>query len=130
MQYSTTMGRYVNFRPQKSCCLVLKKGVVIHDSPFSITNLEGLPVLIPSITVQPIRFLGRIITHKLSDSESIEAFFLVFLKGLEAINKSFHCGTHKLWILYHLLIPRIRWSLQIYEVPLSTVKKWSRRFHL
>ena len=76
----------MSFRPQKSRCLVLKKGVVIHDSPFSITNLEGLPVLIPSITDQPIRFLGRIITHKLSDSESIEAFFLVFLK---------RSGSHK-----------------------------------
>ena len=102
----------MSFRAQKSRSLVLSKGVVVHDSPFSIKSAEGLSVLIPSINDQLIRFLGRTITHKLSDTECIQKFFLVFLGGLEAINKSFHCGTHKLWILYHHLIPRIRWSFK------------------
>ena len=32
-----------------------------------------------------------------------------------------------MWILHHLLIPRVRWPLQIYEVPISTVTKMDQK---
>ena len=43
------------------------------------------------------------------------------LDGLELINKSFHRGIHKVWILQHLFIPRLRWPLLIYEISVSVV---------
>ena len=42
-------------------------------------------------------------------------------QALVSINKSFHHGIHKLWILQHLLIPRLRWPISIYEVSPSTI---------
>ena len=42
------------------------------------------------------------------------------LTGLKTINKSSFTGSHKLWILHHLLIPKVQWALLIYEVPISS----------
>ena len=39
--------------------------------------------------------------------------------GLSLIDKSYFKDTQKLWILQHLLIPRIQWPLLIYEVSMS-----------
>ena len=39
--------------------------------------------------------------------------------GLNTIYKSSYKGTQKLWILQHLLIPRIQWFLLIYEISIS-----------
>ena len=39
--------------------------------------------------------------------------------GLNIISQSGFKGTQKLWILQHLLIPRIQWSLIIYEILIS-----------
>ena len=40
-------------------------------------------------------------------------------RSLGIIDKSFFKGTQKLWILEHVLIPRIQWPLLVYEVPIS-----------
>ena len=39
--------------------------------------------------------------------------------GLNTINKSSYKGTQKLWILQHLFILRIQWSLLIYDISIS-----------
>ena len=43
------------------------------------------------------------------------------------INKSKHRGIHKVWILQHLLITRLRWPLLIYEIPISLVVELERK---
>ena len=40
------------------------------------------------------------------------------MAGLSVIDKSHFTGTQKLWVLQHLLIPRIQWPLLIYEIPI------------
>ena len=56
------------------------------------------------------------------------------------IDKSFHRGIHKVWILQHLFIPRLRWPLLIYEISISVVlqleqkiscllRKWLKLHH-
>ena len=56
------------------------------------------------------------------------------------INSSKHNGIHKVWILQHLLLPRARWPIQIYEVSSSAVlrleqftsvyiRKWLKLHH-
>ena len=47
--------------------------------------------------------------------------------GLTAISKSYHRDIHKLWILQHLLIPRLRWPLLIYDIPLSSVVRLEQK---
>ena len=63
-----------------------------------------------------MKFLGRIIDGSISDRKSIDELEQKLLEGLKVISKSCFKGSQKLWILQHLLIPRIQWPLLIYEV--------------
>ena len=74
---------------------------------------------IPSIHSVPVKFLGRIINGSLTDRNSIDELQQKLVLGLNIINKSSFKGTQKLWILQHFLIPRIQWSLLIYEISIS-----------
>ena len=66
----------------------------------------------------PVRFLGRIIDGSITDRKSVDELAEKLSDGLKIIDKSPFKGTQKLWILQHLLIPRIQWPLLIYEVPM------------
>ena len=46
---------------------------------------------------------------------------------MKSIDRSHFTGTQKLWILQHLLIPRIQWPLLIYEVPISSAFKLEQK---
>ena len=48
-------------------------------------------------------------------------------KGLSLLDKSAHRGIHKAWILQHLLLPRLRWPLLIYEIPMTVVVKLEQK---
>ena len=61
------------------------------------------------------------ISFALTDKEPKQALTQALYEGLNLINKSKHRAVHKLWIFQHLLIPRLRWPLLIYEIPLSLV---------
>ena len=98
----------MSFRASKSRSIVIQNGRVLDVSPFSFDNEA-----IPSIHSNPVRFLGRSIDVSLCDRQ--------VLYGLELINKSFHRGIHKVWILQHLFIPRLRGPLKIYEISVSVV---------
>ena len=104
------------FRASKSRSIVIQNGRVLDVSPFSFDNEA-----IPSIHSNPVRFLGRTIDVSLCDRQVVSAFKDRVLDGLELINKSFHRGIHKVWILQHLFIPRLRWPLLIYEISVSVV---------
>ena len=64
---------------------------------------------IPSIHSRPVKFLGRIMSGSLSDRNSSAELADKLLAGLKSIDRSHFTGTQKLWILQHLLIPRIQW---------------------
>ena len=106
----------MSFRASKSRSIVIQNGRVLDVSPFSFDNEA-----IPSIHSNPVRFLGRSIDVSLCDRQVVSAFKDQVLYGLELINKSFHRGIHKVWILQHLFIPRLRWPLLIYEISVSIV---------
>ena len=78
--------------------------------------------------------------HFITDREAVNAFKDQVFHGLDLIDKSFHGGIHKVWILQHLFIPRLRWPLLIYEISISVVlqleqktscllRKWLRLHH-
>ena len=72
----------------------------------------------------PIKFLGRVIDDRMSVDELEEKLNT----GLSLIDKSFfgEC-SQKLWVLQHLLVPRIQWPLMIYEVSFSVGTKLEQR---
>ena len=82
---------------------------------------------VPSIHSRPIKFLGRIIDGSISDRNSSAELTDKLLSGLSVIDKPHFTGTPKLWILQHLLIPRIQWPLLIYEIPISLAFKLEQK---
>ena len=118
----------MSFCTAKSRSMVIKKGIVSKESAFTILadNPEH-PENIPSIHQNPIKFLGRSINSSLSDTDAIEKFTTQIIDGLKAIDSSAHRGIHKVWFLHHILIPRARWPLLIYEVSLSAVFKLEQK---
>ena len=125
----------MEFRPDKSRCIVVKKGSVLKETPFSTGVGKGSTI--PSIHSNPIKALGRIVNGELNDKRSVSDIREKLEKGLRTIANSKQNGKAKIWILSHLLIPQIRWPLMIYEVPLKAgielekrvsffIRKWLR----
>ena len=112
----------MTFKPTKSRSIVVVKGRIINSSQLIIVS-DNKIVAIPSILTCPVRFLGRTINHTLSDKDAIDQFISDLYEALQRIDKSNHKGIHKVWILHHLLIPRARWPLLIYEVSITVASK-------
>ena len=94
----------MSLKPSKSKCLVLLDGKVQNDS-FLIITTHNKVETIPSIVNNPVRFLGRSISFDIKDKEQVKAFSLAVTKALALIDKSYHRGIHKFWILQYLLLP-------------------------
>ena len=82
---------------------------------------------ISSIHPRPIKFLGHIIDGSISDRNSSAELADKLLSALSVVDKSHFIGMQKLWILQHLLIPRIQWPLLIYEIPISLAFKLEQK---
>ena len=120
----------LEFRADKSRSIVIVKGRSMNTTPFSVSKASDQPDVsswIPSIHSRPIKFLGRIIDGSISDRNSSAELTDKLLAGLSVIDKSHFTGTQKLWILQHLLIPRIQWPLLIYEIPISLAFKLEQK---
>ena len=97
------------FRSDKSRSIVICKGKSLNCIPFYLSDKNNSNHLsyIPTIHTRPVKFLGRIIDGSLSDRKSIDELQSKLLEGLSVIDKSFFTGSQKVWILQHLLIPKI-----------------------
>ena len=108
--------------------MVIEQGKIVNFCPFKVQTKDSNSCeFVPSIHANPIKFLGRVITASLSDSEKIESVASYFLESLIRIDKSGLRGTQKIWVLEHLLIPQLRWPLLIYEISLTRVMKLEQK---
>ena len=85
---------------------------------------------IPSIADNPVQFLGRTISDALSDKCKADSLTLALTKGLGIISNYGHRIVQKLHTvqkLQHLLVPRLRWPLLIYEIPIFVVTKLEQK---
>ena len=120
----------LEFRADKSCSIAIIKGRSVNTTLFSVPKAKDQPEPsspIPSIHSRPVKFLGHIIDGSLSHRNSSAELADKLLAGLTTIDRSHFTGTQKLWILQHLLIPRIQWPLLIYEVPISLAFKLEQK---
>ena len=120
----------LEFRADKSRSIFIVKDRSMNTTPFSVSKAsdqQDVSSWIPSIHSRPIKFLGRIIDGSISDRNSSAELTDKLLAGLSVIDKSHFTGTQKLWILQHLLIPRIQWPLLIYEIPISLAFKLEQK---
>ena len=120
----------MDFRADKSRCFVVVKGKSMNSTPFCVSKPSDptdFSSYIPSIHSMPIRFLGRTIDGSISDRKAIDELDQKLSSGLTMIDKSSFKGPQKLWILQHLLIPRIQWPLLIYEVSMCHAFKLEQK---
>ena len=108
----------IKFKSEKKNSSILEdtKQQIDKDKVFDISPFSFKGEIIPSIHVNPVRFLGRTIDFTVSDKHSVAKFVTEVLSCLKLIDKSSHKGIHKVWILQNMLIPRLRWLLLIYEI--------------
>ena len=110
--------------------MVIIKGRSMNTTPFSVSSFSDPWVyssFILSIYTQPVKFSGCIIDVSLTDRKSVEELEDKLLPGLKIINGSYFSRTQKLWIMQHLLIPRIHWPLLIYEIPMSLAARHEQK---
>ena len=133
----------MDYRADKSRSIVIIKGKTMNTTPFTASepaNSTDFSCYIPSIQSMPVKFLGRIIDGSISDRKALDELQEKLFVGLKIIDKSSFKGTQKLWILQHLLIPRVQWTLMIYEVPMTFalrleqnistfIRKWLKLHH-
>ena len=99
---------------------MLTDGKFQQDMTLYVSELN-IDVSISSISKQPVKFLGKAISFTVSEENKMKVVSSAVSKGLALISKSFHREVHKVWILQQLLVPRIRWPLFIYEIPILPV---------
>ena len=99
------------FKADKSRSIVIVRGKSMNNTVLRHRTINSLRFHITFIHSVPVKFLGQIINGSLTDRNSIDEFQQILVIGLNTINKSSFKCTQKLWILQHLLIPWIQWSL-------------------
>ena len=109
-------------KPAKLRCFMLTDDTFQQDITIYVPK-SNIDVSIPSISNQPVKFFGKTNSFTISGKDQMEVISLAVSKGLALINKSFHKGVQKVWILQHLLMPRLCWPLLIYEIPTSAVSR-------
>ena len=117
----------MSVKASKSKSLVLDSGKIVHDKSLCIilgANYQSIP---PTIADNPVKVLGTSISDALSDKYQADSLSLALTKGLGLISNSGPRAVQKLWILQHLLVPRLRWSLLIYQIPISVVAKLQKK---
>ena len=117
----------MSVKASTSKSLVLDSGKIVHDKSLCIilgANYQSIP---PTIADNPVKVLGTSISDALSDKYQADSLSLALTKGLGLISNSGPRAVQKLWILQHLLVPRLRWSLLIYQIPISVVAKLQKK---
>ena len=111
----------MRFKAKKSRSLVIIKGKVDDSYRF---NIQGEPI--PSISSNAIKCLGKWYEESLNDKNSINRFEDQVKKGLKAIDKCELPGKYKVWSYQFGLLPRLKWPMMLYEIPITTMEKVER----
>ena len=82
---------------------------------------------IPSIAEKPVRCLGKKMDSSIRDTNASKQLEENIVDGLNILDKSFLLGTSKVWVLQFLLLQQVRWTIMIYDIPLSIVQRLEQR---
>lgn len=107
-------------KPSKSRSVSIVKGKLKQER----FMMEG--EVIPSIQEKSVKSLGRWYTAALNDKEQVVELRKDMVEAINRIDKSFLPGKLKLWCLQFGLLPRIRWPLTVYDIPISEVERLER----
>ena len=117
-------------KPSKSRSLVMVRGRVMNIEPFEVDG-----VVIPCIQKKPVRSLGRMIDHTLSDKSPKEDLEKEIDEAIKKLDRSDLTGTMKVWGYQFMVLAKVGWKLMIYELPMSWVEtvegkinRWLRKW--
>ena len=108
----------MKFNSKKSRTLVIKKGKVLKNCVFKISDER-----IPTVSEAPVKSLGKMFDDTLKDGNNKLSVIAQIEKWLLSVDESELPGKFKVWIFQHGILPRILWPLILYDFPLSTVEK-------
>jgi hypothetical protein len=114
----------MKFKPSKSRSLSLRKGKVNEKAIFTISGQKIL-----TVAEEPVKSLGRWYNSSLKDTDQGKQVKRMAEEGLETIHQTKLQGRFKVWILQFMLIPKLMWPLQIYEIGLTTVEAIERKIN-
>ena len=120
----------MSYRVHKSYSMVIMMGTSMNSAPFSVKKAStptDFSIFMLSIHSQPVKFLVRIIDGSLSDRKSISELEKKLLSSLKVTDRSLFKVAQKLWILQHLLVPKIQWLLMIYEIFISAASNFKKK---
>src|SRR5580692_300862 len=115
---------WMKFKPSKSRSLSLRKGKVDANAIFHISGQ-----VIPKVSEQPVKSLGRWYDCSLKDTAQSKEVIKAASDGLATINATKLQGKFKAWILQFMLIPKLLWPLQVYEIGMSAVETTERKIN-
>ena len=82
--------------------------------------------VIPIIREKSVKSFGRCNSLPVTDRHRWEDLLKQLKYGLLSIDKCDLIAKDKLWCVYFGLIPRLPWSMHLYEVSLSRIEKMKR----
>ena len=119
-------------KSSKSRALVYQKGVTVDwvvDSVIPEDGQLGLKLsgeLIPNVSEKPIKFLGRWIRAEGKDGVIIKATHEDLITYLSRLDLSSLTGLQKCWGYQYMVLPKMKWPLAIYDIPISIVSRWEQ----
>ena len=114
----------MEFKTRKSRSVVIRRGKVTDNCIFKLQGEN-----IPTLKDVPIKCLGKWYHNSLDDKENVKRFKEETIHGLMKIEDSNLPGKFKVWVLQHTLIPKMRWPMMLYEIPVTTMEAVERKIN-
>ena len=102
-------------KPRKCRSLSIKSGKP-EVIDFNLTNEAGNKVIISSVLVKPLKFLGAMITESNTPSAKFELIHDKLKAKLNNIDKSTLRGEHKLAIYSRYALPSMRFFMSVHHI--------------
>ena len=94
----------MNFKPNKSCSLSVRKGKIDVVTTFTVANKQ-----IPMVNDEPVKSLGRWYDSSMKNTKRGQETAQLATKGPLAVIR----GKFNVWCLELVLIPKLLWPLLI-----------------
>lgn len=111
----------MDFKARKCRSLVIQKGKVVNNIHFKIQA-----EVMPTIKEEPIKYLGKWYNNSLKDTNKGKMVLDQLVEYVAKIEKCLLPGRFKAWVFHHGVIPKMRWPLMLYEIPLTQVEAMGR----
>ena len=111
----------MEFKAKKCRSLVIINGKMNNNIHYQIQT-ESMP----TIHEEPIKYLGKWYNSSMKDVENTKNVMKQLQDYISKVEKCLLPGRFKAWIYHHGVIPKMRWPLMMYEMPLTQVEKMEK----